>query len=138
MKRLLQDLLLLVTICGATWGLLQIRAGSNRRVEFNHGEVYYSPAISFDEALKCASYMVQVGAFDGSPKTVQMSRREGVYQLKMVVSSAFAKDPNARQQAHAFARKVCEQLFKGLPAEIHLADADLQSIDMIYGTGPVD
>jgi hypothetical protein len=135
-KRAAIDVILFVILCIVTWGLLQLRGDSNRRVELNHGEVYYSPRVSFEEAMRCANYMVRVGVFDGNPRTMQLSRSNGEYELKMVASPQFLKHRAARQQAMTFARRVCDELFLGEPVAVHLADDELQTMEVLFRSQP--
>jgi DNA-directed RNA polymerase subunit RPC12/RpoP len=51
-----------------------------QKIMFNGGELYHTSSVSEPEARKLGEYLVKSGFFDGSPKSVQITRSNGTIQ----------------------------------------------------------
>lgn len=134
MKRAAIDLLTLLIICAATWGILNYRGGIKRRVELNRGEVYYTSSVSFAEAEQLAEYMVKQNVFSGQPTTMLLDRHGDNYEWSIVLAPNALEQPGAREQLKQFAQSVCKDFFTDRSVVVHLANDKLESLEVCFET----
>ena len=83
MKKVLSFLLVTIFIgCGDHGTLL----------EFNGGELYYTPSVSEREAYRLGEYLVDSEFFNGELKTVQLDKTGNTYNFRMVIKKGIEKD----------------------------------------------
>ena len=53
-------------------------------IEFNGTELYYTENVTEDVAIRLGDYLVDEEFADGSEKTVQLDKRDGTYQFRLI------------------------------------------------------
>jgi hypothetical protein len=100
------------------------------RLTFNKGELYYTAAVTRDEAQKLGDFLVGDGYFDGNETTVQLNKAGGVYEVRLVVKPGSDLDPHLFEFT-LFARKISKDVFDSAPVDIHLCDQELKTLRVV-------
>jgi hypothetical protein len=101
------------------------------RLEFNGGELYYTSAVTRDQATRLGHYLVREGVFDGERKTVQLDRSGRTYQVRMVVKKGIDTDPAFIGLARQLAADLSRKVFDSDPVEIHFCDEGLNTLRVV-------
>lgn len=101
-----------------------------QKLIFKGMELYYTPAITFDEANRVGWYLVEEWgqALDGSRKTVQLNKTAPTYEFRMVTKPGLENDQVFLRDASLAARELSDKIFGGSPVEVHLCDPYLRTI----------
>jgi hypothetical protein len=102
-----------------------------QKMMFNRGELYYTSSVSEPEARKLGDYLVKNRFFDGSPKSVQITRSNGTIQFRMVVLKGMDKNPQYVQTATRFSQELSRDVFGGETVELHLCDEHLKTLKVV-------
>jgi hypothetical protein len=107
--------------------------GRGKRLEFNRGEVFYTTRATRDEATRLGNYLVRDGYFDGTPKSVQLTRDGRRVQVRLVVKKGTDTDPQFAGVFREFAAQINREVFTGQQFELHLCDEYLKTLRVIPG-----
>jgi hypothetical protein len=102
-----------------------------QKMMFNGGELYHTSSVSEPEARKLGEYLVKSGFFDGSRKSVQITRSNGTIQFRMVVIKGMQTNPQLVQAATQFSKELSRDVFGGELVEIHLCDEYLKTLKVV-------
>jgi hypothetical protein len=102
-----------------------------QKIMFNGGELYYTSSVSEPEARKLGKYLVKNGFFDGSPKSVQITRSNGTIQFRMVVIKGMDRNPQYVQTVTQFSQELSRDVFGGEIIELHLCDEYLKTLKVV-------
>lgn len=97
--------------------------GYGSRLEFNGDELFYTKAISKEEANKLGNFLMEQHFFTGNKISVQIDKIEGVYHFKMVSKEGSENSPENVANAQSFATSLSDQVFNGAPVNFHFCDA---------------
>jgi len=114
--------LLVLSGCDNSYGSL---------LEFNGGELYYTSAVSRDDANKLGEYLLSEEFFDGNKKTVQINKEGNTYEFRMVIKKGIENDPEFIAVFRRFARELSDNVFEGSPVDIHLCDERLKTLRVV-------
>jgi len=103
------------------------------KLTFNGGDLYYKVNVTKDEADKLGNWLVENEFFDGEEKSVQLDKKEGTYQVRMVVGEEFQEDEAYKAQVGIFATLIETSVFKGNNVEIHVCDENFETLHVIEG-----
>jgi hypothetical protein len=98
---------------------------------FNRGELYYTSSVSKPEARKLGEYLVTSRFFDGSRKSVQITRSNGTMQFRMVVLKGMQTNPQLVETATQFGKELSRDVFGGKLVEVHLCDEYLKTLRVV-------
>jgi hypothetical protein len=116
----------LVLLTGATnYGIL---------LEVNHGELYYTAAVSQEDAKRLGAFLVQEKIFDGRPISMQLTKKGETAQLCFPVKPGFEKDAAYVASVHDLGVQISQQVFQGAPVEVHLCDNELKTLRVVPAT----
>jgi hypothetical protein len=101
------------------------------RLTFNKGELYYTAAVTKDEAQKLGDFLVREKFFDGNEKTVQLNKAAGVYEVRMVIKKGFDQDPHNLELFKEFAAQISRDVYGSAPVDIHLCDEYLKTLRVV-------
>ena len=102
-----------------------------QKLMFNGGELYYTSSVSEPEARKLGECLVRIRFFDGSQKSVQITRPNGSLQFRMVVIKGMQTNPQFVQTATQFSKELSRDLFGGELVEVHLCDEYLKTLKVV-------
>jgi hypothetical protein len=102
-----------------------------QKIMFNGGELYFTSSVSEPEARKLGEYLIKNRFFNGSPKTVQITRSNGTIQFRMVVIKGKETNPQFIQTATQFSKELSHDVFGDELVEIHLCDEYLKTLKVV-------
>lgn len=128
----------IVVLAGGIIGAMAALPGYGTLLTFNNGELYYTENVSLDEANKLGEFLVKTELFDGTRKTVQLDKKNGVYQFRVVVLPGYLDKPDMKMFFRIFGKDICNEVLAGQPLEIHMTDEFLKTkrvIDIVQSYG---
>ncbi|MDT5123388.1 MAG: hypothetical protein QOC96_2870 [Acidobacteriota bacterium] len=108
-----------------------------KRLEFNKGELYYTSAVTEDEAKKLGNYLVIIGYFADRQVTVQLDKSSDTYQVRFVVQEGGEKNEEALASFKLLVNMLSKDVFNGAKVEIHLCNDKLKTIKVVKMNGDV-
>lgn len=112
-------------------------ASYGKRLEFNQGELYYTSAVTEDEAKNLGNYLVKVGYFADKKVAVQLDKSGDTYQVRFVVQKGGENNQEAIAAFKELVNMISKDVFKGAKTEIHLCDDSLKTIKVVKMNGDV-
>jgi hypothetical protein len=119
-----------LAIAGGLLGLTSC-GGYGKKLQFNGGELYYTPTVTEAEAKKLGEFLVKEGFFDGAKKTVQLRKTNGTYEFRMVAKKGTESDQNMLDLAKTFAGQLSQNVFSGAETVVHLCDDHLKTVRVV-------
>ncbi|HMO13303.1 MAG TPA: hypothetical protein PKD64_05705 [Pirellulaceae bacterium] len=101
--------------------------------------IFYDEKIISKEIVeKLGKYLVDSGFSDGAAKTIQLAKKDQVWQFRFVIKEEFADNEDFFQLSGVMAMELSRDMFDGAPAEVHLCDTGFKLIRVAtaisYGT----
>jgi hypothetical protein len=106
-------------------------SGHGTMLKFNGGELYYTSAVSKEQADKLGNFLVKGKFFDGNRKTVQLTKSGDTYQFRMVLKKDVDLNDRVINPLKQLAQELSRDIFDSSPVEIHLCDEHLKTIRVI-------
>jgi hypothetical protein len=101
------------------------------KLTFNKGDVYYTKAVTEAEAKKLGDYLVKIGFFEGTPKSVQLNKTGAVYEFRPVVKKDTEKNPTMVDGFRIIGNAMSEEVFNKAKVVVHLCDDNLKTVYVI-------
>lgn len=101
------------------------------KLSFNNGDLYFTNLVTFEEADRLGSFLVENRFFDGNQKSAQLTKENNRYQFRMVVKEKFINDLSAELNAIDFANILSAEVFEGAFVEIHFCDESFNTLKLI-------
>jgi hypothetical protein len=98
---------------------------------FNGGELYYTSAVTINEAQRLGNYLVNSKYYDGNNKTVQLNKENGTYEVRLVIKKGLENDQEVVSLMKTFARDISIEVFGGASVDIHLCDNQLNTLRVV-------
>ncbi|HPM03905.1 MAG TPA: hypothetical protein PK816_17230, partial [Candidatus Cloacimonadota bacterium] len=99
-------------------------------LKINGGELYYTSAISRDEANKLGEYLKD-SFFNGQAVTVQIDKSLSTYQFKFPVNTDYLENQEFLDNCVAFTVELSQNVFNQEDVEIHLCDEYIRSLKIV-------
>jgi hypothetical protein len=99
--------------------------------DFNGVQLFYTSSVTEAEADKFGKFLIDSEFADGDKKTVQINRKDDIFQFRMVVKKGLEKDEDYSEIAKTFAAAISEQIVEGGKVEIHFCDEYLKTLKVI-------
>jgi hypothetical protein len=117
-------------------GLLLLTDASNSCtvMKVNNADVYYTRAVSQAEAQALGDFLVRAKLFDGSQRSVQLTREGRTVQIRFPVNRGAEKDPACIALAREIATQAARDVFRGSPVEVDLCDANFNTLSALPAT----
>ena len=111
-------------------GLILLTGATNYGIllEVNHGDLYYTTAVSQEDAKRLGAFLVQEKIFDGRHISLQLTKEGQTLQVRFPVKPGFEKDEAYIASIRTLAAQISQQVFRGAPVEVHLCDSDLKTL----------
>jgi len=111
-------------------GLVLLTGATNygMRMEINHGDLYYTSAVSKDDAKRLGDFLVQQKIFDGRQISMQLTKNGQTVQVRFPVKPGFEKNEAYVASVQALGVQISQQVFQGAPLEVDLCDDALKTL----------
>lgn len=107
------------------------------RIQLNHeSELYYTKEVSKTEADKLAAFLNDKYVTSGKPATVQLTKPNGVYQVRFVIDQSKLQEAELPFLATGYLMST--QVFDNQPLEVHLCDTNVKTVKTIDIKGKSD
>lgn len=94
-----------------------------------HGEVYYKRPVTREEAQKVGDFLKSTGVFEGGRrKSLQLRKKDGVYQLRVVILKGKEKDKTIIKSLKFTAGQISHQVLDGSKISLYLCDKYFKTI----------
>jgi hypothetical protein len=104
---------------------LSVRDDMHSSLVLDKIEVFYSSAVSRDEADAFARHIRAEVGDDGVERTFTLTRRDDVVEVRLPCNPNVLNDPAAQEALRRDARALSAKVFKKAPVELHLCDGSL-------------
>ncbi len=91
-------------------------------------EIRYTSGVKKEEAEKLGEFLKKNKFADGTPKTVQFSRRGSTYRFRFVVREGAEKDEAITRAAQETVGEISKDVLGGAPVEVHMCDDFLHTV----------
>jgi hypothetical protein len=116
-----------LTLLSVTLALLAAGCGGyGTRLQLGQGELYYTSAVTADEAQKVGQYLRQRGEFD-LPRSIQLHKSAGTYQLRLVIAAEYRGNDGVAQVQAMLGGRVSHYALGGAPVTVQLCDEHLKT-----------
>lgn len=105
----------------------QSEATYGKELTFNGGQLFYKAPVTEAEANRLGKYLVAGKFFDGTPKSVQITKSGDRFDFHMVVAADFEPDQDQADGLEAFGGEMSKAVFDGAPVDISLCDDQLKT-----------
>jgi hypothetical protein len=118
---------ILLSGCGgrypAEWG---------KRLKYKHSSLFYTPAVTKDEALKLGDYLLKAGFFPAkAPVRIQLAKSGDMYQFRIVIKEGKEQDMDFIKTTGLFAAMISRDVFGRKPLEVHLCDTNFKTLQVV-------
>jgi hypothetical protein len=97
-------------------------------MEFNHGDLYYTSAVSKDDAKRLGDFLVQQKIFDGRQISMQLTKNGQTVQVRFPVKPGFEKNEAYVASVQVLGDQISQQVFQGASLEVDLCDDALKTL----------
>jgi len=108
--------------CGPNFG---------EKLELESTEIYYKDGVTLADAQRLGDKLKEMQFVDGNRKSVQLLKRDDVWEFRMAVSKSGDSEAIKKQMKH-----YCLELssaFDGAPVEVHICNSKLESKSIVKG-----
>jgi hypothetical protein len=114
---------LILTSCEKNYGT---------KLEFNHGELYYTKNVQEAEAKKLGEFLQKDNIyFDGRPKSVQIDKDSSGYIFRAVVLKGIEKDTSNILPFSALGLMLSAEVFNHAPVTVEMCDEKFDTLRSI-------
>lgn len=106
---------------------LESTSKSNDPIKINHLEVYYTNAVTKDEASTLASYLAKLNYGIETEATVQLNKEDGIYQCRMFILPTYIDNPEFISTMQTGTQELSRDVFNGSPVDIHFCDDQMNT-----------
>lgn len=124
----------LALVLAAVFSMLMLSGcgqGYGKLLEFNKGQLYYTPNVTAAEADKLGQYLVSCSFFDGNEKSVQLNKSGDTYEFRMVVKKGMQEDADYVALCKQMCAELSSEVFSGAKVDIHLCDERLETLRVV-------
>jgi hypothetical protein len=116
-------------------GLILLTGATNygALLEVNHGNLYYTRAVSQEEAKALGAFLVKAEVFDGRHISIQLTREGQTTQVRVPLKEGFDKDEAYIASIRALGYQISQNVFHGAPVEVDLCDENLKTLRAVPG-----
>jgi hypothetical protein len=97
-------------------------------LKVSQADLYYTTAVSKDEAQALGDYLVQKEFLDGRHLSVQLTKEGQTLQVRFPVKPGFEKDEAYVASVGVMGRELSQEVFHGTPTEVDLCDSELKTL----------
>ena len=109
--------------------------GHGTELIFNGGQLYYTSAVTKEQAEKLGNYLVKEEFFDGNPKTVQLNRTGNTFEVRMVVKKGVEQDQEFIDLCKLMCIEISQNVFDSAQVDVHLCDEQLTTLKVVVPLG---
>lgn len=97
-------------------------------LKFKQGQLFYTSAVTREEADRLGNYLVKTGYFGDRPVTVQLNKVKSTYEFRFLSEPGVAEDPRVLQKLRGMARTLSRDVFDDQRVVVHLCDKNLVTL----------
>jgi hypothetical protein len=97
-------------------------------LEVNHADLYYTAAVSQEDAKALGAFLVTAQIFDGRHISIQLTKEKQAAQVRFPVNPGFDKDEAYIASIRTLGAQISQNVFHGAPVEVDLCDQDLKTL----------
>jgi len=111
-------------------GLILLTGATNygALLEVNHADLYYTRAVSQEEAQALGAFLVKAEVFDGRHISIQLTREGQTTHVRFPVKEGFDRDETYIASIRALGYQISQNVFHGAPVEVDLCDQNLKTL----------
>jgi hypothetical protein len=94
-------------------------------------ELYYTPTVTYEEAMKLEGFLVNLKFNEGNRKTIQVNRNDKIYELKLVIKKGMEQDEQTIYAMKYLSQSISESVFNNKEVDIHLCDERLNTLRVV-------
>ncbi len=95
--------------------------------DFNGVQLYYTPEITSSQVDKLGAFLIEGEFADGEEKTVQITKKDSIYEFRMVIKEDFVIDSAMENIFRLFGQELSENVFNYSKVDLHACDAFLNT-----------
>lgn len=107
------------------------KAEQESLLTFNGGELYFTSNITMEEANRLGAYLIRKKLFNGEPRVVRVSKSEGKYELRYVLSEKYVNNGFVIRGIRKVCRELSDDVFHDHPVEAHLCNDYLKTLRVV-------
>ncbi len=108
--------------------LKEPNSGSNQKLKFEEGEVYYTSTVTKEEAEKLGRYLVRTDFFAGASRSIQYNKNGNINEFKMNIKEGEVIKPIDPNVCRQITRDLSQEVFNGAHVNVHLTDGKFNTI----------
>lgn len=105
--------------------------GYGTKLEFKKCDLYYTKAVTADEAKRLGEYCVREELFGDNKISTQIDKSDGTYQFRMVVKSGSENDEQLIRAAKTLAEGMSREVFSGAKVEFYACNDRLKPVKLM-------
>jgi hypothetical protein len=98
------------------------------RFRFNGAQLFYTPGVTENEAIRLGTFLMGQGFFNDGPKLGQFNRTAGGFELRLRVQNESALGPAHRAEFQRMASDLSQDVF-GVPVEVCPCEGVRKTLD---------
>lgn len=103
-----------------------------KRLKYKTSSLFYTPAVTEQEARKLGDYLLKNDFFhESSPGSTQLTREGDVYQFRAVVRKDVVEDREYLESVGLLAAMISRDVFESKDVEIHLCDKNFKTVQTV-------
>lgn len=103
-----------------------------KNLRFLDSDLLYTNAVTKEEAVRLGEYLVKTGFFaKGTSGLVQLTKKDGIYQFRMVAKKEFLDDPEFLKNSAMFAAHISRDVFNGQKLDMYFCDKKLETLQVV-------
>ncbi len=120
-------------ICDNTFGTIKnfVFEDQDELIEKDGTSVFYTKNVTGEEAKNLANYLKSSGFTDGTPKTIQLDKQDGIFLFRMIAKEGVEKDESNLTILKSYGEMISKNAFNGAPVKVHLCNDALETILVI-------
>lgn len=103
-------------------------APNGNHIGIQGNDLFYTPAVSAQEAHTVAEYLVQTEFFAPGQKSVQLDNVDGIPYFRLVVKEGFVLDSINRSTLHTYGRLLKQDLYPGKTLIFHVCNKNFRTL----------
>jgi hypothetical protein len=103
-------------------------ADHGTELKINNAQLFYTSAVTKEQAEKLGDHLKKTGFFDGTLITCQLNKSEGTWEFRLVVKPGVAEAPTNVRRFRGMARKMSNEVFDKDHVVVHLCDNKLRTL----------
>jgi hypothetical protein len=102
-----------------------------KELTFKNGQLFYKTSVTEAEAQKLGEFLTEIKYFDGAAKSVQLNKKDGTYEIRLVVKDGTRLTDELSKAYKELAAAASTRVFANAPVQVHMCDEHLKTLEVI-------